>query len=261
MILEDILAHKKKQVEEEKRMIPIKKLMEACDLQPIRDFKKALCTDTMAIIGEVKKASPSKGIIVETFNHRQIASIYEEIPVDALSVLTERQFFKGCDEYLTEVKVLVSKPVLRKDFIIDEFQLYHAKAIGADAVLLISSILKGKLKDFYVLAKNLGLACVTEVHTREEAEEALEAGCDIIGINNRNLKTFEVDLKTTEDIRRYIPKGIVTVSESGIKASEDIKYLRSLDIDAVLIGETFMRYINEGRSIIEFIKSSKGLQR
>lgn len=257
MILEDILAYKRKQVEEEKRLRPIRKLLKACDLSPIRDFKKALCKDTIAIIGEVKKASPSKGLIVEAFNHRVIACIYEEADVDALSVLTERQFFLGSDEYLTEVKALVSKPVLRKDFIIDEFQVYQAKAIGADAVLLIGAVLKDRLSTFYNLARDLGLACLTEVHTREEAEQALEAGCDIIGINNRNLKTFEVDLKTTEEIRRYIPKGIITVSESGIKSADDIKYLKSLDIDAVLVGETFMRYMTEGKSIRNFINSSK----
>lgn len=260
MILDEIVAYKKKQLADEKEKISITELIKLGEKAVIRDFKKALKGDTIRIIGEVKKASPSKGLIKENFNHKEIANIYERVSVDALSVLTERQFFKGSDEYLTDIKSIVSKPIIRKDFIIDEFQLYQAKTIGADAVLLIAAILKGKLKHFYSLAKSLGLHCLTEVHTREEAEEALEAGCDIIGINNRNLKTFEVSLKVTEDIKEYLPKDIITVSESGIRTSEDIVYLRSLGIDAVLIGETFMRYLNEDKSIEDFINASKGLR-
>ena len=261
MILDEIVAYKKMQLEEEKKTTTIENLIKLAEGNGIRDFKKALLGDSISIIGEVKKASPSKGLIKEHFNHKEIAGIYERASVDALSVLTERQFFKGADEYLTEIKSIVSKPVLRKDFIVDEFQLYQAKAIGADAVLLIAAVLKGQLKSFYKLAKSLGLHVLTEVHTREEAEDALEAGCDIIGINNRNLKTFEVSLKTTENIRKYLPEGVVTVSESGIKTPEDILYLRSLGIDAVLIGETFMRYLNEDKSIEDFINISKGLER
>ena len=261
MILDEIVAYKKIQLEEEKKIITIESLIELAEGNRVRDFRKALKGDTISIIGEVKKASPSKGLIKENFNHKEIAGIYERASVDALSVLTERQFFKGSDEYLTEIKSVVSKPVLRKDFIVDEFQLYQAKAIGADAVLLIAAVLKGQLKSLYNLSKSLGLHVLTEVHTREEAEEALEAGCDIIGINNRNLKTFDVSLKTTENIRRYLPEGVVTVSESGIKTPEDILYLRSLGIDAVLIGETFMRYLNDDKSIEDFINISKGLER
>lgn len=258
MILDDIVVYKKQQLEKEKKIISIDSLIAQSNGLVIRDFKKALTLDTIAIIGEVKKASPSKGLIKVDFDHKEIARIYEKSEVDAISVLTEKKFFLGKDEYLQEVKGISTKPILRKDFIIDEFQLYQAKAIGADAVLLIAAILEGRLERFYKLAVSLGLQCLTEVHTRKEAEEAIEAGCEIIGINNRNLSTFEVSLSTTEKIKRYIPKDIITVSESGIKTAEDIMYLQTIGIDAVLIGETFMRYLNDNKSIDEFIDKAKG---
>jgi indole-3-glycerol phosphate synthase len=174
-------------------------------------------------------------------------------------VLTEKQFFKGNDKYIEMVKKVNSKPILRKDFIIDEYQIFQAKAIGADAVLLIASILGSNIKRFYNLAKELGLHCLTEVHNEKELDTTLCAGCDIVGINNRDLRDFTVNLKTTEKLIKHIPKDTIVVSESGIKTSEDIKYLRSLGVNAVLIGETFMRNIDSIQEVKNFILKAKDI--
>lgn len=259
MILDDIVAYKRKQIEKEKEIKSIEDYSINLQYMPIRDFKKALNKEQIAIISEIKKASPSKGIIKEDFDPVKIAKVYEEINIDAVSVLTEKQFFKGNDEYIEMVKRVNSKPILRKDFIIDEYQLYQAKAIGADAVLLIVSILQNDTKKFYSLAKKLGLHCLTEVHNESELDIALSAECDIIGINNRNLRDFTVDLKTTEKLMKDITKDTIVVSESGIKTSEDIKYLRSLGVNAVLIGETFMRNIEDIEEVKDFILKAKDI--
>lgn len=257
MILEDIVAYKKLQIITEKERCPLDKLLVSCEYKNIRNFKKALTKPNISIIAEIKRASPSKGIIKEDFDPVKIAKIYEEIDIDAVSVLTEKNFFKGKDEYISEVKDVNSKPILRKDFIIDEYQMFQSKAIGADAVLLIVSILGDKIKNFLSLARKLGLYCLTEVHNEQELDLALSAGCDIVGINNRDLRDFTVDLKNTERLIKYIPKNTVVVSESGIKISEDIRYLKSLGVNAVLIGETFMRNIDKVRNIENFILKSK----
>jgi indole-3-glycerol phosphate synthase len=164
----------------------------------------------------------------------------------------------GSDEYIAKVKEVTVKPVLRKDFIIDEYQIFQAKKIGADAILLIVAVLGKELKSFYKLATELGLNCLIEVHNREELEIALEAEAEIIGINNRDLRDFSVDLKTTEKFMKYIPKETVIVSESGIKTSDDILYLKSIGVNTVLIGETFMRNIEDIESIEKFILKAKG---
>lgn len=257
MILEDIVAHKKLQVITEKERCPLDELLVSCEYKNIRNFEKALTEPNIAIIAEIKRASPSKGIIREDFDHIKTARIYEEIEIDAVSVLTERKFFKGKDEYIAEVKKANKKPILRKDFIIDEYQMFQSKAIGADAVLLIVSILGNKVKNFLNLARELGLYCLTEVHNEQELDLALSAGCDIVGINNRNLRDFTVDLKNTERLIKYIPKNTIVVSESGIKTYEDIRYLRNLGVNAVLIGETFMRDIDKIRNIENFVSKSK----
>ncbi|KZL90762.1 indole-3-glycerol phosphate synthase TrpC [Clostridium magnum] len=259
MILDDIVAYKRRQIEKEKEIKSIEAYSINLQHMPIRDFKRALSKESISIISEIKKASPSKGIIKEDFDPVKIAKVYEEIDIDAVSVLTEKQFFKGKDEYIEIVKKVNSKPILRKDFIIDEYQIFQAKAIGADAVLLIASILENNIKKFYNLAKELGLYCLTEVHNEKELDSALSAGCDIVGINNRDLRDFTVDLKTTEKLIKHIPKDTIVVSESGIKTSEDIKYLRSLGVNAVLIGETFMRNIEDIQEVRDFILKAKGI--
>ncbi|HHW57627.1 MAG TPA: indole-3-glycerol phosphate synthase TrpC [Clostridia bacterium] len=257
MILDEIVKFKKEEVEEKKRIKPFKKLIREVKVEYYGSFKKSLQKESISIIGEIKKASPSKGVIKENFNLLEIAKVYEKVDIDAISVLTEKKFFKGDENYLREIKKITSKPLLRKDFIVDEYQIYESKVLGSDAVLFIVSVLGDKLKDFYNLAKNVGLDVLVEVHSEKELEMALKAGCDIIGINNRDLKTFEVDIKTTENLVRLIPKGIIIVSESGIKSLEDVRYLTSLGVDAVLIGETFMKIIDEVDKIVDFVKRAK----
>lgn len=257
MILDDIVAYKIKQIEEEKRELPLKKFENKVQDIITRDFKAALNKPGINIISEIKKASPSKGIIKPDFDPVAIAKAYEQISIDAISVLTEKKFFMGNDEYIAKVKGVTTKPVLRKDFIVDEYQIFQAKSIGADAVLLIVAVLGKKLKSFYKLSKDIGLHCLIEVHSREELEIALEAEGDIIGVNNRDLRDFTVDLKTTEKFMEYIPKETITVSESGIKTSEDILYLKSIGVNAVLIGETFMRNIEDIKVVEDFILKAK----
>lgn len=204
-------------------------------------FERALKEEGISFICEVKKASPSKGVIAENFPWLQIAKEYEEAGAAAISVLTEPEFFKGENEYLQGIAREVKIPVLRKDFIIDEFQIYEAKFLGASAVLLICAILENeKLKRYIELAHSIGLSALVEVHNEEEVENAINAGAKIIGINNRDLKTFNVDLKTTESLCRLIPSNIIKISESGIKTAEDMRFLRGCGVDAVLIGESFM---------------------
>ncbi|OAA90317.1 indole-3-glycerol phosphate synthase TrpC [Clostridium ljungdahlii] len=257
MILDEIVKAKRPQLEFEKQNMPLTKIIEGCSGKATRDFRKAFGKEKISIIAEIKKASPSKGIIVEDFDPVSTAKIYESIDIDAVSVLTEKNFFKGSDKYINKVKGVNSKPILRKDFIIDTYQIYQSKFIGADAILLITAILKDKLKDYYNLAESIGLQCLVEVHDEEELEIALEAECSIVGINNRNLKDFTEDLKNTERIIKKIPEKVLVVSESAIKTPEDIRYLNGLGVSAVLIGETFMRNIENEYKLRDFIKQSK----
>jgi len=208
-------------------------------------FENALKTRDIAFICEVKKASPSKGIIAEHFPYLQIAKEYEKAGANAISVLTEPHFFMGSEEYLTEIKKTVNIPVLRKDFTIDPYQIYEASLIGADAVLLICSLLNTEhLKEYIKIADALGLSCLVEAHDEIEISSALAAGARIIGVNNRNLKTFEVDINTSVKLRELVPKEKIFVSESGIKTQEDISLLFQNGTNAVLIGEALMRSSN-----------------
>ncbi|HHT88018.1 MAG TPA: indole-3-glycerol phosphate synthase TrpC [Clostridiales bacterium] len=199
----------------------------------------------MHFICEVKKASPSKGVISHDFPYLDIARDYVLAGASAISVLTEPEFFLGSDRYLNEISKAVDIPVLRKDFILDEYQIYESKIIGADAVLLIGSLLEAdKLKRFIKICDELGMSALVEAHTAAEIEKALEAEARIIGVNNRNLQTFEVDLENCIRLRDLVPGDIIYVAESGIRTREDIKLLESAGIDAVLIGEAFMRSEN-----------------
>ncbi|SKA86948.1 indole-3-glycerol phosphate synthase [Clostridium sp. USBA 49] len=257
MILDEIVEVKKKQLKIEKSERSLDDLIKNIKPRNIRNFEKALNKDSISIIAEIKKASPSKGVIIENFNHKSIAKIYEQIDIDAISVLTEKHFFKGNDKYVKDVKEISNKPVLRKDFIIDEYQIYQALDIGADAILLIAAILPGKLKKFYDLASSLGLHVLIEVHNESELYEALESGGKIIGINNRDLKTFKVSLDNTEKLVKSIPKDKIIVSESGIANAEDVKYLKSFGVNAILVGETFMRNIENRIKVDEFVRACK----
>lgn len=241
-ILEKIVEKKKLQLEEEKKYISLESMIKSSQqTRDIRDFESALSKNEIAVISEVKKASPSKGVIKEDFDPVETAKYYEKSNFDAISVLTEKEYFLGDDSYIKLVRDVTTKPILRKDFIIDEYQIYQSKVIGADAILLIARILKGKLKDFYDIASSLGLYVLVEIHDTYEIEEALESGAKIIGVNNRNLETFDVDLKQTEKIIKHLPKGKIVVSESGIKNSDDVEYLKSIGASAILVGETLMR--------------------
>lgn len=205
-------------------------------------FLKALRQDGLSFICEVKKASPSKGVIAEQFPYLEIAKEYEQAGADAISVLTEPYYFQGSNSYLQEIRQTVSIPLLRKDFTVDAYQIYEARVLGADAVLLICAILSDtQLKDYLELAHSLGLSALVEAHDEKEVERALKAGAGIIGVNNRDLKTFTVDIGNSVRLRDMVPADIVFVSESGIKTAADVKTLKENHTDAVLIGETFMR--------------------
>ncbi len=219
-------------------------------------FYKALSKAGISYIAEVKKASPSKGLICEDFNPIKIAKEYEEIGIDAISVLTERDYFLGDPSFLEAINKEVKLPTLRKDFIIDSYQIHEARAVNASAILLICSILDDKrLNEFYKEATDLGLDVLVEAHNEIEIERALKIDAKIIGINNRDLKTFNVDLNNSQKLRAFIPKNKIMVSESGYSKREDI--LRAIDIgvDAVLIGESFMRSSKKA----ELLKIFKGL--
>lgn len=246
LILERIVEQKKIQLAEEMKLVSIdglKQRIMRAGLHKTQDFFGAIKkSGELSIIAEVKKASPSKGIIKEDFNPVYIAREYYSSNVQAISVLTEKNFFLGNDEHLMRIRQFIPLPVLRKDFIVDLWQVYQSRCLGADAILLIASILSyGELCKFQTVAGILGMQCLVEVHDRDDLEKALESEAKIIGINNRNLKTFEIELRTTESLIKHIPHGKAVVSESGIKASDDIAYIRSLGVDAVLIGEALMR--------------------
>ncbi len=221
-------------------------------------FEKAIGgKDEMSFICEVKKASPSKGLIAPDFDYMQIAKDYEQFGANAISCLTEPYYFMGADEYLRDITSTVNIPVLRKDFFVDEYMIYEAKTLGASAILLICGILDiEQLKHFYSVADSLGLSSIFEVHDETELQMALEAKARIIGINNRNLKTFELDLNTTIDLRNMVDKDIIFISESGIKTRDDIKLLESHNVQAVLIGETLMRD-NDKKSALDKLKHDK----
>ena len=205
-------------------------------------FEKHLRGSEISIICEVKKASPSKGVISEDFPHLDIARDYEEGGAAAISVLTEPEYFLGSDRYLSEIREIVDVPLLRKDFIIDPFQIEQSAHLGADAILLICSILTpAKLAGFIKEADRFGLSCLVETHDEFELETALGAGARVVGVNNRNLKTFEVDTSNSIRLRKLVPDDVIFVSESGIKDRHDVELLQDNGIDAVLVGETLMR--------------------
>ena len=244
MILETIAAAAKKRVEAAKKTIPLEEMRRRALALPKGDFRfhQALHKNGVSFICEVKKASPSKGLIAPDFPYMDIAREYEAAGADAISVLTEPEFFLGSDAYLAEISQAVDIPVLRKDFTVDEYQLYEAKVIGADAVLLICALLDTRtIQKYIAICEALGLSALVEAHTEEEVSSALEAGAKIIGVNNRNLKTFEVDLNTCLQLRPLVPEQIVFVAESGIKSGADVERLKKAGVDAVLIGETLMR--------------------
>lgn len=254
MILDDIVAKRKEQLTREKAAVPLEevKALAGGRKEPTRDFAGALRGERLAVIAEVKKASPSKGLICPNFHPVEIAKSYAQNGANALSVLTEEHYFQGKSDYLRAIREEVDLPILRKDFFIDPYQIYEARAMGADAILLIAALLDTKtLWAFAQIAHSLGLACLTEVHNEEELACALEADSDLLGINNRNLKTFEVSLEVTQRLAPLVPEEHVLVSESGIRDNGDMKNVRRYGADAVLIGETLMRSGDVWRSLRE----------
>jgi indole-3-glycerol phosphate synthase len=256
MILDDIVAARKKRLKDEMSRISIegwKQRMKGRSVQNTRRFFDAIKRkNELSIIAEVKKASPSKGILSENFNPSDIARQYCESNVRAISVLTEQDYFLGSNDYLLKIRQAFPVPVLRKDFIIDLWQIYESAYLGVDAVLLIAAILDDvNLRKFQAVAGILGIQCLVEVHDRNDLEKALESGASIIGINNRDLKSFDVDIKTTEHLLNFVPHDRAVVSESGIKTAQDYQYLRGLGVDAVLIGEAFMKAGNIVKKIEE----------
>ncbi len=206
----------------------------------------------LAFICECKRASPSKGLIAPDFPYLRIAREYEEAGADAISVLTEPKWFLGSDAYLREIARAVSVPCLRKDFTVDEYMIYEAKLLGASAVLLICSILsETQLKEYLAVCEGLGLSALTEVHDETETETALRAGARIIGVNNRNLKDFTVDTENSRRLRKRIPPEAIFVSESGVSGPEDVRRLREIGADAVLVGETLMRAADKKARLAE----------
>ncbi len=205
-------------------------------------FERVLRGKRLSFICEVKKASPSKGVIAPDFPYLAIAQEYERAGASAISVLTEPEYFKGRDSYLTEIRQAVSLPLLRKDFTVHEYQLYEARLMGADAVLLIAALLDtDTLRRYIGICNRLGLSALVEAHDAQEVHSALAAGARVVGVNNRDLRTFEVDLNTCLRLRDRVPVSIPFVAESGIRTPEDIEQLRGAGVNAVLIGETLMR--------------------
>ena len=247
-ILNEIAARTKERIAEEKFKVSLRKLIsqQNSDLAKHAEekisFLEALKKPGMSYICEVKKASPSKGLIAPDFPYLDIAKEYEQAGASAISCLTEPFYFQGADRYLQEISQAVNIPVLRKDFTVDEYMIYQAKAFGASAVLLICAILdNSQLKAFGELAQELGLDALVEAHDQWEVDRALNLGAKIVGVNNRNLHDFTVDMGNSIRLRNMAPADTVFVSESGIKTAEDIRILYENQVDAVLIGETLMR--------------------
>lgn len=254
MILDRIIADKKEELKETKARVPLSELKARLkDAPPARDFAAAINNSgSVSIIAEVKKASPSKGLIRADFDPVGIARTYEQSGAKAISILTESKYFQGSLSFLSQIREKVRLPLLRKDFIIDEYQVYEARANGADAFLLIAVCLDRQLMgDLYQLGKELGMETLAETHDEEDVEKALGLPFRVIGINNRNLKTFNVDIKTTERLIKGIPKDKIVVSESGISTAGDMRFLQGIGAGAALIGEALMREKDFGNKLRE----------
>jgi len=257
-ILDEIVSKKKERLEHAKTIVSprdIKSRIE--DIEKPRDFKTAIKRSRdkkIKLIAEIKKVSPSKGIIKKNFDHVLIARIYEEKAVNAVSVITEEDFFLGSLKILSEARKVLTKPILRKDFIFDEYQIYESRANEADAILLIANILdKNQASEYLHLADELRLSVLFEVHDSKELEMALLIDSSIIGINNRDLKTLEVDINTTFELKKEIPSTKIVISESGIKTREDVERLEYAGVDSMLIGTAFMEAKDIGKKIDELI--------
>lgn len=253
-ILEQLADHARQRTEQAKRVLPPEEIRHQALSLPKGDFpfQQALKKPGVSFICECKKASPSKGLIAPNFPYLEIAKEYEAAGADCISVLTEPKWFLGNDEYLKEIAESVLIPCLRKDFTVDEYQIYQAKVLGASAVLLICSVLtEDQMKDYIRICDELGLSALVEVHDEQEVQTAINAGARIIGVNNRNLKDFSVDTGNSRRLRELIPPDVLFVSESGVRTAEDVETLRKIGADAVLIGETLMRASDKRAKLAE----------
>ena len=259
-VLDEILAHKREEVEHRKRNRPLAAVRKEAEQQPAaRGFVDALRRKANAgkpaVIAEIKKASPSKGVIREQFDPPAIARSFEAAGAACLSVLTDQKYFQGGDAHLQAARSTVALPVLRKDFTLDSYQVYEARALGADCILLIAGALGlERLKSLGELAARLGLDVLTEVHNQQELETALSLNPQMVGINNRNLKTFETSLTTTFDLLAAIPDGILVVTESGIHRRSDVTAMLDRDVRAFLVGEAFMRVPDPGEALRDLFR-------
>ena len=258
MILDDLAAATRARVEGKKVQIPLEEV-KAKAIRLAKEektftfpFEQAIAKDGISFICEVKKASPSKGIIAEDFPYLEIAREYEKAGADCISVLTETDYFKGEDRFLREINDAVQIPTIRKDFIIDEYMIYEAKLLGASCVLLIAALLDTEtIRQYKAICDQLGLSALVEAHDEAEAASALEAGARMVGVNNRNLKDFTVDIHNSTRLRELVPRNVLFVAESGIKTAEDIAELVSAGVNGVLIGETLMRSPDKARMLDE----------
>lgn len=259
-ILDKILAHKVEEVasaKQAKSLADVRALAEQQSAPP--DFIAALRKDTVALIAEVKKASPSKGVLIENFDPLQLATTYSENGASAISCLTDEQFFQGHLDYLAQINTALTIPTLRKDFVIDDYQIYEAKNVGASAVLLIVAALSdSQLENLHQLITSLGMAALVEVHNELELERAMKIEPKLIGINNRDLKTFNVDLQTTARIAALVPDDVTLVAESGLKTSADVALMGQLGAHAVLIGEGLVTSGDIGATVREFSNQPRG---
>ncbi len=256
MILDELAAYAKERVKNDKEKVSLEEMKRRALSLPKGTFRfeKALKKKGGAVICEVKKASPSKGIISEDFPYLEIAKEYERVGADCISCLTEPKWFLGSDDIFKEIRSSVSLPMIRKDFTVDEYQIYQAKVMGADAVLLICAILtEQQLKEYMTICDDLGITALVETHDEEEIKTAAGTGARVIGVNNRNLKNFTVNFDNALDLRRFIPESAVYVAESGVASPSDGRKLLDCGADAVLIGEALMRSENKGA----FLKKMK----
>lgn len=248
MILDDLAAATRARVERKKQEVSFEEVKQRATALAKQEgvfgfpFEKAIGKEEISFICEVKKASPSKGIIAEDFPYIEIARDYEAAGADCISVLTETDYFKGDDRFLREINDVVSIPTIRKDFIIDPYMIYEAKLLGASCVLLIAALLDTEtIRSYKAICDELGLSALVEAHDEQEIESAILAGARMIGVNNRDLKTFTVDINNSTRLRGLVPRDILFVAESGIKTAGDIRILREAGVNGVLIGETLMR--------------------
>lgn len=269
MILDKIAESAKKRIAEKKQKISFEEMQSTAVRKAAEEkntqggflfpFEKALRGNDISFICEVKKASPSKGIIAEHFPYLEIARDYERAGAAAISCLTEPEYFLGSDRYLEEIAGKVRIPVLRKDFTVDSYQIYEAKMLGASAVLLICAILEDEqLKKYMEIADSLGLSALVEAHDEREISRALSGGARIVGVNNRNLKDFTVNVENSLNLRKYVPEDVLFVAESGIRTAEDIEKLREGNVQAVLIGETLMR-CGDKKAMLKELRGKKGV--